>query len=114
MNIDKWLSHVSCVCVNSIRHEDSLFHANGSVYWQDDQNIALDFYNNYLISENGLLYELNASIISTIPQVSSVSGSFYHKQTNKRFDTNIHVQVRCIFITCLILMRIWINQDDKL
>ncbi|PNF28889.1 hypothetical protein B7P43_G03854 [Cryptotermes secundus] len=75
-----------------IRHEGNLFIANGSVYWQDDQNIALNFYSDYLISETNLLCELSASIISTIPQVSSMSGSFYHKQTNKRYDTNMHVQ----------------------
>ncbi|XP_069692884.1 uncharacterized protein Apoltp isoform X2 [Periplaneta americana] len=75
-----------------VRHEGNLFRVNGSVYWQDDQNISLDFYSDYLISETDLLCELNASVVSTIPQVSSMSGSFYHKQTNKRFDTNIHVQ----------------------
>lgn len=110
MNTDNWLGYVCCMCVNSIRHEDYLFSANGSVYWQDDQNIALDFYNNYLITENGFLYELKSSIISTIPQVSSLSGRFYHKQTNKRFDTNIYIQVTCLlFIAPLILKWRWKN-----
>jgi len=76
----------------SIRHEGNLFRANGSVYWQDDQNIALDFYIDYLITDTNLLCALNASIISTIPQVSSFSASFYHKQTERKFETNIHVQ----------------------
>ena len=70
-----------------------MFRTNGSVYWQDDQHIAVDFFGDYLISETDLQCEVNASIISTIPEVSSMSGSFYHKQTNKKFDTNIHVQV---------------------
>ncbi|PSN49824.1 hypothetical protein C0J52_08839 [Blattella germanica] len=75
-----------------VRQEGNLFRANGSVYWQDDQNIAVDFFGDYMITDTDFQCEVNASILSTIPQVSSMSGSLYHKQTNKRFDTNVHVQ----------------------
>lgn len=98
------IKHVCYIFVSSIRHEGNLFRANGSVYWQDDQNIALDFFSDYLITDTNLLCALNASIISTIPQVSSFSASFYHRQTSKRFDTNIHVQV-ILFIAFVVLMR---------
>ncbi|GLH12107.1 Apolipophorins, partial [Gryllus bimaculatus] len=75
-----------------IRHHDNLVQANASVYWHDDQNVALNLYGDYMLSDEEFSCELNASIISTIPQVSSMSGSFSHKQSNNKYDTLLYVQ----------------------
>ncbi|XP_066998183.2 uncharacterized protein Apoltp [Anabrus simplex] len=75
-----------------IRHEGNLFQANGSVHWQDNQNIALNLFGDYFISDDDFSCEFNASIISTIPQVSSLSGSLFHRESNNKYDTNIHIQ----------------------
>nr|CAD7196632.1 unnamed protein product [Timema douglasi] len=74
-------------------HTGNMLRANGSIFWQDNQNIAVDLFGNYSITNTDFKVELNASMISTIPQVSSVRGSFSHKQNSKGIDTNIYLQV---------------------
>nr|CAD7403533.1 unnamed protein product [Timema cristinae] len=73
-------------------HTGNMLRANGSIFWQDNQNIAVDLFGNYSITNTDFKVELNASMISTIPQVSSVRGSFSHKQNPKGIDTNIYLQ----------------------
>nr|CAD7263142.1 unnamed protein product [Timema shepardi] len=93
-------------------HTGNMLRANGSIFWQDNQNIAVDLFGNYSITNTDFKVELNASMISTIPQVSSVRGSFSHKQNPKGIDTNIYLQYKPD--RTVALQSVWnLAKDDK-
>ena len=75
---------------SSFHQKNNMLHMNGSVNWQDDQNVALDIFGDYeYVDSSKMRYEFNASVLSNIPQVSSMAGSFSHKQKSKHYETNV-------------------------
>ncbi|XP_049847119.1 uncharacterized protein LOC126299332 [Schistocerca gregaria] len=72
--------------------EENLFHANGSVHWKDDQNVALNLFGDYSLSDELFICEFNTSVWSTVEHIPSLSGSFFHKQGNKKYETKIYLK----------------------
>ncbi|XP_063238564.1 uncharacterized protein LOC134540049 isoform X2 [Bacillus rossius redtenbacheri] len=68
--------------------------ANGTMEWQEDQRISAGVSGEYSRSETDFRAEFNTSVTSSIPQVTPMSFSFFHKQDADHVDTNLYMQYK--------------------
>lgn len=73
----------------TIFSQGNLFSANLATIWAENQNIALEFFNDYQLSEKEISCELRASVQSTLNDIPVIIANFKYNQTENDLDTNI-------------------------
>lgn len=78
----------------TIFQQGNLFSANLGTVWAENQNIALEFYNDYLLNDNEISCELRASVQSTLAAIPAIKSNFKYNQTTDALDTIINLELK--------------------
>lgn len=73
----------------TIFQQGNMFSANLATIWNENQNIALEFFNNYNLDDKEISWELRSSVESTLNDIPVIIANFKYNQTVNDLYSNI-------------------------
>ena len=70
-----------------------MYRINGSIYWKHDENVTLDLFEDYSISDAAFECKLKTSLTSTLKHIPTLSAYVSHNQDTSKLDTTLRLMV---------------------
>ncbi|KAJ3640007.1 hypothetical protein Zmor_003331 [Zophobas morio] len=72
-------------------HNRNMYRINGSIYWKHDENVTLDLFEDYSISDAAFECKLKTSLTSTLKHIPTLSAYVSHNQDTSKLDTTLRL-----------------------
>lgn len=79
--------------LHRFHHLGNMYRVNGSLYWQDNQHVAIDLFEDYEVLATNLKCEVRAHISSTVKDIPSLTASLKHNHNTSQINSNLNVTV---------------------